>query len=466
MTFSARDPELSAAVVNAVMELYLQSSQASTQVAPKSALSGFRVPPGSAITQRATAPNILSGYASAAVVGIVGIITSSGAFLGTVVWLERRNSRTKTHNPQRLFGYPLLELLPGKTQVPKSYRHVIDDNNVVVRDEPNALTSEIYRELRAKIWGTHRVAKPRSLSVVTLLSETDNSDVATVAANLAMATAEAHMKTLLVEGNFRQPAQTRLWNLPSSAKGLSEVLQRSCAIKDAAQQINSHLWVIPAGCTQTPSLVLHSPLLKSLLDITGKHFDAVIIDSPPLSEGTNALLLGELSDRIVVVSASNNVSLPQVKAAKYMLRRSQVNVLGLVVTQASLESIKQKAQSATASSLQRSDRAFPAAAFSFLSTFISEIKERATGSESTLISGSRKAALQKVSQRTSSTAVRSPNKPAEYLSLDFAQEAENCDATVIQLEAKTNFEKDQAAILRFEQIERAIRAEVKRTEID
>ena len=282
--------------------------------------------------------------------GLGGGLLSLLAFAAMVVLLESRDRTIKTTDElKKIYGCDILESIPKDSLVQDVIKEeeidpsfaqshtevltVLTDTLVNVRDYPRSLTSEIYRSLQVKLQYFNEV---RSFKAVTVVSATPGEGCSAVAANLAMATAELKQKILLIDGNLRNPSQAALWHLPESAIGLSSVLQGETTLQDAIEQVNTHLWVLPAGQEPpSPLALLRSPKMQSLMRAAAQSFDAIIIDSPSLLMAPDGLVLGKLSDGVVVVSKLGKVERNSLVAASDSLKKSHQSVLGLVVTGAS-----------------------------------------------------------------------------------------------------------------------------------
>lgn len=288
--------------------------------------------PGSAALSKKTVAMGLGG-------GLLSLLT----FGAVVLLLEGRDRTVKTTDElQKIYSCDLLETLPQKSLAKEDLTHtelhpVSIDTLVSVRDHPRSPSSEIYRSLQVKLQYFNEV---RAFKAVTILSATPQEDSSIVAANLAMATAELKQKILLIDANLRAPRQSTLWHFPIESQtagpkeiGLSNVLQGETTLQKAAQPINSHLWVLPAGREPpSPLALLRSPKMQALMRAAAQSFDAIIIDSPALLLAPDGLVLGRLSDGVVVVSQLGTVERANLIEASNALKKSHQSVLGLVVT--------------------------------------------------------------------------------------------------------------------------------------
>lgn len=155
----------------------------------------------------------------------------------------------------------------------------------------------------------------------------------TLAANLAVAFAQLGERTLLLDANFRRPAQHVLFGMNADA-GLTEVLLGRCNVEKAVvsiAQLNG-LAVLCAGpLPPNPHELLSSRGLQFLLDLAREIFDVVIIDSPPVLEYADAQMIAARAGGFLLVTRRHKSRLAEVEAAKTRLAPANATIVGAVV---------------------------------------------------------------------------------------------------------------------------------------
>ncbi|MEL6779849.1 MAG: CpsD/CapB family tyrosine-protein kinase, partial [Cyanobacteria bacterium J06597_16] len=340
-------------------------------------------------------------------------MASVAAFAATILFLEGCDRTVKSLDElKRLYNCDVLEALPqlGKKEA---------STPIMVRDQPRSLTSEIYRSLQIKLQYFNDV---RAFKTVTVVSATPDEGAATVAANLAMAHAELQQKILLIDGNLRGPQQSALWNLPANGSGLSHVLQGKQSLQLSIHQVHSHLWVLPAGPEPTsPLALLRSAKMQALLKAAANSFDAIIIDSPALLAAPDGLVLGKLSDGLVVVSKLGKVERSHIATANDALKKSHQSVLGLVATNtSSKEQIGDRWLYESSADALAGSKGYAGSAIEPSMELLTTPSARAGDSRGDIKSG--------------------------YSSADFATQEDSRSSPVIQLEAKNTFDNADGAI--------------------
>jgi capsular exopolysaccharide synthesis family protein len=155
----------------------------------------------------------------------------------------------------------------------------------------------------------------------------------TMAANLAIAFAQLGERTLLLDANFRRPAQHALFGISADA-GLTEVLLGRCNVEKAVvsiAQLNG-LAVLCAGpLPPNPHELLSSRALQYLLDLAREIFDVVIIDSPPVLEYADAQMIAARAGGYLLVTRRHKSRMAEVEAAQQRLAPSNATIVGAIV---------------------------------------------------------------------------------------------------------------------------------------
>ena len=153
-----------------------------------------------------------------------------------------------------------------------------------------------------------------------------------VACNLAISWAHTGASVCLVEADLRRPSASRFLGVDGSL-GLSDVVVGECSLDHVLVRWNGMLTVLPAGSLPPdPAALLGSTAMASVVEELRDRFDVVIYDSPPVLAVTDALVLGDQMDGVVLVMRSSATKPEQVVAATERLTTSRVALLGSVLT--------------------------------------------------------------------------------------------------------------------------------------
>lgn len=173
------------------------------------------------------------------------------------------------------------------------------------------------------------VDAPRLLLVTSAEGGEGKTSVATqLAANFA----RSGLRTLLIDGDLRQPSAHECFGRPNTA-GLADVLRGELDIAAVVQEVRPNLHLIPAGEADEVALVnLAKQPGADIFDALRQQYEMVIIDSSPILPVADTLHLARRADGVLVAVLKGRSRLPQVKEAARRLKRVRAKVLGLVVS--------------------------------------------------------------------------------------------------------------------------------------
>jgi capsular exopolysaccharide synthesis family protein len=136
----------------------------------------------------------------------------------------------------------------------------------------------------------------------------------------------------LVDANLRTPSLPEFFGV-TNHHGLTDSLRTSGSIRGFAKNLRlPNLWLLSCGSLAADSSVLiNSELMKTRIAELRKEFDYVLIDSPPLNTYSDGIVLGQLSDGLVMVLEANATRREAALRVADGLRAKQVRVLGAVL---------------------------------------------------------------------------------------------------------------------------------------
>ena len=190
------------------------------------------------------------------------------------------------------------------------------------------------RHLRGYLMLSTQAHVPKSVLVTSALPGEGKS---TLALSLAMANAEQGKRTLLIDGDLRQPAIERLVRLDPDA-GLAAVLAQTIHWRTATRAVpgRPNLFVLGSGLPLPLALALIGPQMRGILAQATKEFDLVVLDSPPLLGCAETLELAAAADVTVLAVRSGHTPMKALGAAVETLRRVNVPIAGIVLNESAI----------------------------------------------------------------------------------------------------------------------------------
>jgi capsular exopolysaccharide synthesis family protein len=171
----------------------------------------------------------------------------------------------------------------------------------VTQEECPATLLESFRILRANVLLALRDPKSR---IITITSPQAGEGKSTTVVNLASMISMSSKRVLVVDCDLRHPSIHRYFGLENK-QGLTSVLQGTASLDDCLQGVNGeYLQVLTAGPTPTHSPeLLVSGELAALLATVQERYDCILLDSPPLLNLSDGVLLASLAHAAVMVVA-------------------------------------------------------------------------------------------------------------------------------------------------------------------
>ncbi len=200
-------------------------------------------------------------------------------------------------------------------------------------DNLDFVLHEEYRLLRTNI--KFSLSDDSDCHCIGITSAIKGEAKTTTAINLAYTLAENGEKVCLIEADMRLPTFAKKLNI-DTFDGLSECLTGQAALNDVLRTIsfkNCDMQFIKAGTLPpNPAELLSSSRMDKLLEALKKVFTYIILDLPPVTMVSDAVILGEKLDGIVLTVAQPICTRKLLKEAMRQLTISRVKVLGFVRT--------------------------------------------------------------------------------------------------------------------------------------
>ena len=203
------------------------------------------------------------------------------------------------------------------------------DHLITVAD-PRSPVSEAYRTLRTNL-DFSSLDKP--IKTMLLTSAGPEEGKSTVLANLAVATAQAGRKVVLVDGDLRRPTLHSIFNRKNDV-GLTTMIVDDAAMESPPLQDTGveGLQLVSSGpLPPNPSELLGSRRMEEIIAALLERADVVLFDAPPVVAVTDAAVLATKVDGVLLVINAGGTKRDYARAAKARLEKVNANLLGAVL---------------------------------------------------------------------------------------------------------------------------------------
>jgi capsular exopolysaccharide synthesis family protein len=283
-----------------------------------------------------TQPNIQERPAPAIIL-LAGALTGLIVGGGVVYLLDMLDGTVRTaeelEEMLQAQEVPMLGLIPAmKTRSARA---------VPILLQPDAVYHANYERFLSKLRLVGTDESPIGPRMIVLTSTRDQEGKSVSAYNLAIASARAGRRTLLVEADLRSGSKAEILGLIADPQAMLEPLRYySGQVGENMQMVSQveNLYVCPSpGPQRQPAAIIESSEMQRFLKDARSRFDMVILDTPSLTRCDDALLLEDQTDGIVLITRPGVTEKAVLDTAIEELELSDdVRLLGAVINAASI----------------------------------------------------------------------------------------------------------------------------------
>jgi non-specific protein-tyrosine kinase len=202
--------------------------------------------------------------------------------------------------------------------------------------EPRSPISEAYRTLRTNL---DFAGLDSALKTVLITSAGVDEGKSTTLANLAVVSAQAGRKVVLMDADLRRPVLHKIFGLDNDT-GLTTVMMDDAALASPPLQPSGieGLLVLPSGpLPPNPADLMGSRRLEEVVTALAHQADQVFLDTPPVVAVTDAAVLATKVDGVLLVISAGKTRREHARTAVQRLRQVNARLVGIVLTNAPRE---------------------------------------------------------------------------------------------------------------------------------
>jgi capsular exopolysaccharide synthesis family protein len=207
--------------------------------------------------------------------------------------------------------------------------------SLITLEQAKSPISEAFRTLRTNVQFTSVDSETKKIMIT---SAGPREGKSSTVANLAVSIAQTGKTVLIIDADLRNPTQHKLFGL-SNGQGLSVALVQDQDYRNYIMETNAPGVLVLTGgpIPPNPAELVGSKRMKSLIEEVSKQFDVVLIDTPPIVAVTDAAILAQEVDGVILVLASGEVNKDYALRAKEQLDKVGAKILGAVINKADLK---------------------------------------------------------------------------------------------------------------------------------
>ncbi|PGQ08153.1 tyrosine protein kinase [Bacillus cereus] len=200
---------------------------------------------------------------------------------------------------------------------------------LITHKEPKSRIAEQYRNIRTNIEFTSVDNHIRSI-VVTSADPGDGKT--TTIANLAVVFGQQGKKVLVIGADLRKPTIQNLFAIHHS-NGLTSLLSGQAKLMQCIQKTDvENVYLMASGqIPPNPAELLGNRVMDEALLEAYNMFDIILIDTPPVLVVTDAQILANKCDGVILVVRSEQTEKDNIVKAKQILDKASGKLLGVVL---------------------------------------------------------------------------------------------------------------------------------------
>ena len=193
--------------------------------------------------------------------------------------------------------------------------------------------SEAYKMLGTKV--QFSFADEQDNHVICVSSSLPGEGKSLTAINLAHSLSQLNKKVLLVDCDLRKPTMAQKLGIKQEP-GLSNHLVRQCEITQTIQRLKlsatSSIDVVPAGdIPPNATELLSSDRMARMIETLRDAYDVIILDLPPVKEVSDALVVTNIADGVVLVARENYCDRPLLSSSVKQFEFVNAKIMGIVL---------------------------------------------------------------------------------------------------------------------------------------
>ena len=248
------------------------------------------------------------------------IVGFFGSWLLAIMFLPLRHSLKDLQWLEKKFHLPIIGVLP-ETAKPFTAAKGMTGS----REYRTAINS-----LYVGVKCCRRNKKRANVCMMTSIGRGDGKSV--TIASLAAAAGQLHDRVLIIDINWRNPQQHKIFNL-GKVEGLREFMSGKCEFSAVLRRnILANVDLLPCGLKYTPrSMKENFRKLESILQAQAENYDLILLDVPDVFDVNDPLIVGQAADCTLLLCDSRKKSISTLDVVLWRMNTAGLHINGLVL---------------------------------------------------------------------------------------------------------------------------------------
>lgn len=252
---------------------------------------------------------------------LIGFVLAMAAGIGLALLVEYLDNTIKSSDDiEKRYGLTVL----GAILETKKNEQI---ENIIL-EQAQSPVAENYKMIRSSLLLSSADQPPQTILVTSMKAQEGKTSTCL---NLARSLSQIAGKILVIDADMRKPRLHKLLKVAND-KGLSSYLSGNVAADLALVTPEDKIHLIPSGpVPPNPVELVSSQRLKTLLKELGSTYDFIIIDSPPIINLADGLILSTLVDGTLLVTRVGKTTFDVFATGLKKLNDFKPHILGVVL---------------------------------------------------------------------------------------------------------------------------------------
>ena len=265
------------------------------------------------------------------------LATLLGAMIGTILSLIKGLLRNAVKDPERLeakTGVPVIATIPRSPLLTRLAKGKKSQNRLLAYADKNSLSYEAIKSLRTNlVFDMPVVGKIGNRAKVILITgESPGVGKSFISSNLSEVLAQLDKKILIIDADMRLGQLHKMFNMTQD-NGLGDYLAQGVSLLDIIHPTAmEHIDFMPTGqYPANPASLLSGNEFSIMMTNLNKHYDYIVIDSPPILAASDAMIMSQYADKVLMVTRYDKSIEGQVAYAIKQMNKANIQVDGLIL---------------------------------------------------------------------------------------------------------------------------------------
>ena len=280
-----------------------------------------------------------------------------GAMLGTMLVLLKNMLRNVVKDPERIegkTGVPVVATIPRSPLLTRLRKNKKAPNRLLAYVDNNSLSYEGIKSLRTNLMFGMPVQgrAGQRAKVILITGESPGVGKSFISANLTEVFAQLDKKVLIIDADMRLGELHRMFSM-SQDNGLADYLSqdkthllksnaKTTEVITSQESSNLASFIHPTGIDnidfmprgkhpRNPASLLANGSFNHLMAELNLHYDYIVIDSPPVLAASDAMILAQHADKVLMVTRYDDSIEGQLVYAVNQMNKANIKVDGIIL---------------------------------------------------------------------------------------------------------------------------------------